>query len=231
AAELAAVAGTDGCHFFNPFSTGIAANALTGAANPNYAGANNPLGLSLEPGAGLINDASTLGDFYTIMHRQANTSLWVADVVASGQTGVQLGGGEVSFALGAQYRRDSYVRAYSAANNLAVYPCPGSVLDPAATCTPQVGAVGFLGSNRDVAVANAVWALFGEVRLPLADRIQAQLSARYEDHGTAGSTFDPQARIRIALTDWLAIRGGAGTTFRGPPPQNTLSDLVTLTFI
>jgi iron complex outermembrane receptor protein len=105
------------------------------------------------------------------------------------------------------------------------------VLDAAATCSPEVGAVGFLGSNRDVAVASDVWALFGEVRLPITDRVQAQLSARYEDYGMAGSTFDPQARIRIELTDWLAIRGGAGTTFRGPPPQNTLSDLVTLTFI
>ncbi|OJU60246.1 MAG: hypothetical protein BGO08_02185 [Altererythrobacter sp. 66-12] len=230
-AELAAVAGTNGCHYFNPFSTGIAANALTGAANPSYAGAGNPLGLSLEPGAGLVNDASTLGDFYTVMHRQANTSLWVADLVASGLTGLELPGGEVGFAVGAQYRRDGYRRTYSAANNLDVYPCPGSVLDPAATCDPEVGAVGFLGANRDVQVSSDVWALFGEVRLPISDRVQAQLSARYEDHGLAGSTFDPQARVRIELTDWLAIRGGAGTTFRGPPPQNTLSDLVTLTFI
>jgi iron complex outermembrane receptor protein len=230
-AELAAVAGTDGCHFFNPFSTGIVGNALTGAANPNYAAVNNPLGLSLAPGAGLINDASTLDDFYTIMHRRANTSLWVADVVASGQTGLELGGGEVGFAIGAQYRRDGYSRSYGAANNLDVYPCPGSVLDPAATCNPQVGAVGFLGSNRDVTVASDVWALFGEVRLPITRRMQAQLSARYEDYGMAGSTFDPQARLRIELTDWLAARGGVGTTFRGPPPQNTLSDLVTLTFI
>ena len=67
---------------------------------------------------------------------------------------------------------------------------------------------------------------------PVGERIDLQLSARYEDYGgTVGSTFDPQARVRIELTDWLALRGGAGTTFRGPPPQNLYADLVILTFI
>jgi len=232
AQQLAAVAGTGGCHFFNPFSTGIAANAVTGAANPNYAGASNPLGLSLAPGAGLINDASTLDDFYTIIQRKANTRQWVGDVVLSGASGVALPGGEVDFAIGAQYRRDGYARSYSANNNLDAFPCAGSVLDPAATCNPQTGPIGFLGSNRDVDVTGGVWAVFAELQLPVTDFIQAQLSARYEDYGgTIGSTFDPQVRVRAELTDWLALRGGMGTTFRGPPPQTVSSDLVILTFI
>ncbi len=100
AAELAAVAGTDGCHYFNPFSSGIAANAITGQANPNYAGTSNPLGFSLAPGAGLINDASTVDDFFTVIQRKANTSQWVGDLTLSGMTGLELGGGEVSFAVG-----------------------------------------------------------------------------------------------------------------------------------
>ena len=231
-AQLAAVAGTNGCHFWNPFSTGISANAVTGQVNPNYAGISNPLGLSLVPGAGLINDASTADDFFTVINRRANTAQLVADLVLSGGAGLMLPGGEAQFALGGQYRRDSYERLYSANNNLDVYPCPGSVLDPAATCTQQTGPIGFLGSNHDVSVSNDVVALFGEVQLPLAESIQAQISARYEDYGVGGgSTFDPQARIRFQLTDWLALRGGVGTTFRGPPPQNTGADLVILTLI
>ncbi len=231
-AELAAVAGTGGCHFFNPFSTGIAANTVTGQANPNYAGTSNPLGFDLRPGAGLINDASVVDDFYTIIQRKANTRQWVGEVVLSGLTGIDLGGGEVSFALGAQYRHDRYARTYGATNNLDAFPCAGSILDPAASCTPETGPIGFLGSNRNVDVSEDVWALFAELQVPIGERIQAQLSARYEDYGGAvGSTFDPQARVRIELTDWLALRGGAGTTFRGPPPQNLYSDLVILTFI
>lgn len=231
-AELAELAGTGGCRFFNPFSPGIAANALTGEANPNYAGTTNPAGLSLTPGAGLINDAAVVDDFYTIIQRRATTRQWVGDLVLSGSIGVALGGGELGFALGAQYRRDGYARSYGASNNLEAFPCAGSIVNRAATCSPETGPIGFLGSNRDVDVTGDVWALFGELQVPLTDRIQAQFSARYEDYGgTIGSTFDPQARIRIELTDWLALRGGAGTTFRGPPPQTVSSDLVILTFI
>jgi iron complex outermembrane receptor protein len=231
-AQLAAVAGQGGCHFFNPFSTGIAGNAITGEANPNYAGGSNPLNFSLTPGAGLINDASTLDDFYTVISRRANTRQWVGDVVLSGDTGVRLPGGEASFALGGQFRNDRYSRSYGATNNLAAFPCPGSVLNPAATCTPEVGPIGFLGANRDATVAREVWAAFGELRLPVTERIEAQLAARYEDYGgSIGSTFDPQVRVRAELTDGLAVRGGLGTTFRGPPPQNTSADLVVPTLI
>lgn len=231
-AQLAAVAGTNGCNFFNPFSSGIAANAITGQPNPNYAGASNPLGFSLAPGAGLINDASTVDDFYTIIQRKANTSQWVGDVVLSGATGIDFGGGDVGFAVGVQYRNDSYARFYGATNNLDVYPCAGSILNPAATCNPETGPIGFLGSNRNVDVSEDVWALFAELQVPIGDRVDLQLSARYEDYGgTVGATFDPQARVRIEVTDWLALRGGAGTTFRGPPPQNLYADLVILTFI
>jgi iron complex outermembrane recepter protein len=232
AAQLAAVAGKNGCNFFNPFSTGIEANAITGQANPNFAGTSNPRGFSLTPGAGLINDASTVDDFFTVIQRKANTSQWVGDLTLSGLTGLELGGGEVSFAVGGQYRYDSYARTYGDTNNLDVYPCAGSILNSAATCNPQTGPIGFLGSNRNVDVNEDVWALFGELQIPVTERIQAQLSARYEDYGgTVGATFDPQARVKIELTDWLALRGGVGTTFRGPPPQNLYSDLVILTFI
>lgn len=232
AEELAAVAGTGGCHFYNPFSTAIRANAITGQVNPNYAGASNLLDLSLTPGAGLINDASTVDDFFTVINRRANTSQWVADVVLSGGSGLQLPGGEAKFALGAQYRRDSYERLYSDNNNLDVYPCPGSILDANATCAQQTGPIGFLGSNHNVAVDSDVLAVFGELQLPITDRLLAQLSARYENYGgTVGSTFDPQARVRFEVTDWLALRGGVGTTFRGPPPQNINADLVILTLI
>jgi iron complex outermembrane receptor protein len=231
-AQLAAVAGTGGCTWFNPFSTGVPGNALTGTANPNFAGIGSPAGLSTEPGAGLVNDVATIGEFYNIWGRVANTQQWVGELVLSGSSGVMLPGGEIDFAAGAQYRKDRYARRYEGGNNLDLFPCPGSVLDPNATCNPETGALGFIGSNRDVTVSGDVGAVFGELRLPVTDRILAQLSARYEDYGAnGGSTFDPQARIRFELTDWLVLRGGAGTTFRGPPPQNALADLVVLTFI
>lgn len=232
ASELAAVAGTNGCSYFNPFSTGVPGNAITGAANPDFAGEGSPVGLDLTPGAGLVNDVATIGDFYNVWDRTADTRQWVADLVISGGSGVTLPGGEVQFAAGAQYRANRYARTYEGGNDLDLFPCPGSALDPVASCASETGALGFIGSGRNVSVFNEVGALFAELQLPVTKGVQAQIAARYENYGGAvGSTFDPQFRVRAELTDWLALRGGIGTTFRGPPPEAIAADLVILTFI
>ncbi|MCA1661641.1 MAG: TonB-dependent receptor plug domain-containing protein [Novosphingobium sp.] len=199
AAQLAALAGTNGCTFFNPFSTSIQSNPVTGQVNPNFAGTRNPAGFSLTPGAGLVNDLDTIGTFFRQdLNTRALTRQWVGDVVLSGQSGFSLPGGEVGFAVGGQYRKNYYARTYSPINNLDFFPCPGTPLNPAATCTPQTGALGFLGTNRNIRSDADVWAAFAELQLPITDAIQAQLSARYEDYGGAvGSTFDPQARVKV----------------------------------
>ncbi|MFC4294874.1 TonB-dependent receptor plug domain-containing protein [Novosphingobium tardum] len=232
AAQLAALAGTNGCTYFNPFSTAVQMNAVTGATNPAYAGSRSTNGLSLTPGAGLINDLATIDQFFVDSSTQANTSQWVADAVLSGETGINLPGGAVGFALGGQYRTNKYSRIYGGVGNLRDYPCPGTPLNPAAVCSPQTGAQGFLGTNFNAFAKSDVYAVFAELQLPITDAIQAQLSARYEDYGgNVGSTFDPQARIKIQLTDWLAIRGGAGSTFRGPPAQQLKGNLTSLQVI
>lgn len=232
-AQLAAVAGTNGCTFFNPFSTAVAINPVTGQTNPNFAGARPTNGLSTAPGAGLINDVATFDTFFRDdIESTTITNLWVGDVVLSGQSGINLPGGEVGFAIGGQYRRNTYSIAYSPINNLAINPCPGTPLNPAATCNPQTGALGFLGTNLDRAVKGDVWAAFAELQLPIFDALQVQLSARFEDYGgNVGSTFDPQARAKFQITDWLALRGGVGTTFRGPPPQSLFGNVTSLQII
>lgn len=232
ATQLAALAGTNGCTYWNPFSTAVQANAVTGQTNPNYAGARSTNGLSTTPGAGLINDIGTLDWMFQSPNTQAFTTQLVADAVLSGQTGLTLPGGEVGFALGVQYRRNTYSRRYNDVSNLAVNPCPGTPLNPSATCTPQTGALGFLGTNRNGDSNGDVYAAFAELQVPVTDAFNVQLSARYEDYGGAvGSTFDPQARAKFQMTDWLAIRGGVGTTFRGPPSQSLAGNLTSLQII
>lgn len=231
-AQLATLAGTSGCTFWNPFSTAVQANAVTGQVNPNYAGSRNTAGLSITPGAGLINDQATLDWMFQTPRTQAFTTQFVGDAVISGQTGLMLPGGEVGFALGAQYRKNTYKRRYNTISNLDFNPCPGSPLNPAATCSPQTGALGFLGTNRNGDSEGDVFATFAELQLPVTDAFNVQLSARYEDYGGAvGSTFDPQARAKFQVTDWLAIRGGLGTTFRGPPSQSLEGNLTSLQII
>lgn len=232
AQQLAAAAGTGGCAYFNPFSTGVPANAVDGLANPNFAGNGARLGLSTTPGAGLVNDLATIGNFYRVSARTADTTQMVVDAVVSGESGIMLPGGPVQFAVGAQLRHDRYARTFGGGGNLDAFPCPGSVLNPAATCMPETGALGFIGAGRDFAVSDDVRAVFTEWQLPLTDRLSMQLSARYEAYADGGpDTFDPQVRLRWQAAEWLVLRGGVGQTFRGAPPNQTSADLVSLTFI
>ena len=232
AAQVAALAGTNGCTFFNPFSTAVAANGVSGVANPNYAGTRNPAGYNLTPGAGLINDLATFDNFFRTTRTAYDTHLFVGDLVLSGRTGIHLPGGEVAFAVGGQYRRNFYSVNYNADSNLAVNPCPGSPLNAAATCSPQTGALGFLGTNRNFTTTGDVKAAFAELQLPVFDALNIQLSARYEDYGgNVGSTFNPQGRAKLQVLPWLALRGGAGSTFRGPPTQQLQGNLTALQII
>ncbi|RHW16643.1 TonB-dependent receptor [Sphingomonas gilva] len=231
-AQLAALAGQNGCLFFNPFSTAVQVNPVTGDTNPNYAGTRNPAAFSLTPGAGLINSKEVFDYFFVDSQTTTETELFVGDLVLSGQTGIELPGGQVGFAIGGQYRKEYFSTAYGNNNNLAVNPCPGSVLDPNAVCPQQTGALGFLGTNNARQLSQDIKAAFVEIQAPITDAINLQLSARYEDYGgLIGSTFDPQGRIRFQLTDWLALRAGAGTTFRGPPIAATNGSIVSLQII
>ena len=230
--QLAALAGTNGCTFFNPFSTAVAGNPVTGAVNANYAGTRNPAGFNLTPGAGLVNDQATFDNFFRTTRSDTNTQLLVGDIVLSGKTGLRLPGGDLAFAVGAQYRKNSYAIRYNDDSNLAVNPCPGSPLDPNAICTQQTGALGFLGTNRNRSLSSEVYAFFGELQAPVTDTLNLQFSARYENYGgTVGSTFNPQGRLRWQVTPWLALRGGAGTTFRGPPAENLGGNVTSLQII
>lgn len=231
-AQLAALAGTNGCTYFNPFSTAIARNPVTGQVNANFVGTRGPAGVNLTPGAGVVNDLATIDNFFRTTRSDTDTQLIVADVVLSGQSGIRLPGGEISFAVGGQYRGDRYAVRYNADANLDVNPCPGSPLAPNAICTQQTGALGFLGTNRDRTISGSVFAVFGELQAPITDTLNAQFSARFEDYGgRTGSTFNPQGRLRWQATDWLAFRAGAGTTFRGPPPQNLDGQVTSLQVI
>ncbi len=230
--QIAALAGTNGCTFYNPFSTAVQMNPVTGQTNPNFAGSRNTNGLSTVPGAGLVNDLPTFDLFFRQKRTQIETQLLVGDVTLSGHIPVRLPGGEVGFAVGGQFRKNYYKIAYNNDGNLAVNPCPGSPLNPSATCNPQTGALGFLGTASDRRLSNDIYAVFGELQLPITDNINAQVSARYEDYGGAvGSTFNPQGRLRFQVTNWLALRGGAGTTFRGPPPSALNGNITSLQII
>ena len=186
-------AGTGGCEYYNPFSNAIPANAVTGTANPNYV-------------AGLENSV-TLADWITDPSLTiANTDLLVFDGVLSGQSNVQAAGGSVGWAAGVQVRRESYKVEPSALTDLAVTPGPGGT-----------GPYSFLAGTTATDEDQTIFAVFGELQIPLFDNVDIQAAVRYEDYGgDIGSTFDPKVAAKWTINDNFALRGSAQTSFKGP---------------
>ena len=160
--------------------------------------------------------------------------MYVAEGSISGSTGFNLPGGDVKFAVGGQYRYTWLETRYGPNSNIAQNPCRSRPItgntNPAACSGGSApnGAYAFLGTSRNSILQGGIYAVFGELQLPILDSLNAQLSARYEDYGgQTGSTFNPQARLRFQATPWLAFRGGIGTTFRGPTLSNLANDRVT----
>lgn len=212
--------GANGCLWLNPFGNAAVANAATGDVNSQ---ANGP-----------ANTAELANWLFVPGTTSIDTELWVGEASLNGGTGINLPGGEVRFGLGAQYRKTSLRSRNGTNNNLAAMPCRESPLngntDPAACAGGRAptGAFGFLGSNYDSDLNGDVWAVYAEAQVPVFDTLDLQLAARFEDYGRGiGSTFDPHIRARWQVTEWLALRGGIGTTFRAPSLNNTQTGSIT----
>lgn len=75
----------------------------------------------------------------------------------------------------------------------------------------------FVGGGAEMDESQDVYALFGELAIPLAENFEAQLALRYEDYGSQiGDTIDPKVALLWTANDKVAFRGSMSTTFRAP---------------
>lgn len=216
-----ATGGTPGvgpCMYFNPFGSGIARNPLTGQVNPN-----NTAALS----AG-NNDRGLIEWFFPLTENVYTSRIVVTDFSLTGDTPIELGGGAIAWAVGAQYRDNKYNAEINSFGDINEFPCINSPDYGVTDCAVRTGPLAFLGSAADSQLASNQYALFGELQVPFSDAFNMQIAARFEDYGGAiGSTFDPKISAKWQVVDGLALRGSAGTTFRGPALVSTVNGSVT----
>jgi len=194
--------GLNNCLWFNPFSTAIQANAVTGTVNPQFTAANSAQVLDF-----ILEDSFTEQEY----------KLTVVEGVLDGQLPIELGDGPIGWAFGGQYREEQYDRTYNDIANLNINPCIATVTTGTTTCAQPVGVLGFLAGSRPLDAKQDIYAVFGEVSLPFTETFNASLAARFEDYGgDIGSTFDPKLAARWQVAGPLALRGSISTTFRGP---------------
>ena len=85
-------------------------------------------------------------------------------------------------------------------------------------CSSPTGVAAFLAASDNERTSRSVYAMFGELAVPLTEDIDIQLALRYEDYGgNIGSTLDPKFAANWRATDTLSVRGSISTTFRAPP--------------
>ena len=135
--------------------------------------------------------------------------------------GWSLGGGAVKWAAGLQYRNIAFNETDSEYADRTQVPCLNSPLNipTADICTPTPNSpLGLSAAFAPTDISTDIYAGFGEVVLPFTERSNVTLGARYEDYGSdGGSTFNPQVRGKLQVTDWLAVRASGSTAFRAPP--------------
>ncbi len=203
------VAGEGACEYYNPFSNAIPAGSINGEANPQF----NPD----------LENSLTLADWMTDGGVEGTTTneLYVLDAVISGQSNVQAAGGSVGWAAGAQVRHETREGSPTDLTNLNITPGPGGT-----------GAFSFLAgtvpSDRD----QTIYAVFGELQIPLFENVDVQVATRFEDYGgEIGSTFDPKVAAKWQVNDNLALRGSAQTSFKGPTLNQIDGVATTLQFV
>ncbi|MCA0903028.1 TonB-dependent receptor domain-containing protein [Qipengyuania aquimaris] len=209
--------GANGCVYFNPFVNAGPGNPTLDISNPFYV-----------PGA---ENSEDLVRWLQVRNGTVEEEIQVVfDAVLSGPTGVELGGGPLAFAVGAQYRKNDYrTDPINDESNLDINPC---FIEGDQSCvgttTEGVGPFIFLGGFRPARLSQDVYALFAEVNAPVTDRLELAGAIRFEDYGSPiGSTINPKGSIRFEATDWLTLRGSLGTTFRGPLAVNVAPNSVT----
>jgi outer membrane receptor protein involved in Fe transport len=220
-----AAAGTNGCYYWNPFSTSFKGQPVLGLSNPNYiAGQENSKELTrwlFDPRASdTINSDVTL------------------DAVLSGSSGLDLPGGPLGWAMGVQYRHmESHIEDPNDPLFAGTQPCPWpsnftGVNGAGSTPMPQVPA-----SNTDAAyrgcglsdspyiifatqtpasVARGQMSVFGELQIPVLDTLNFQVGGRHEefDGGLKADVWKVAGKWDV----WgpLSLRGSYGTNYLAP---------------
>ena len=172
---------------------------VSGAWNPFGTRLTDPTLISPKDGVSVAaNSDDVFAQFSGTRFDEALVRQTVFETSISGTTGIQLGGGPVSLAFGAQYR------------DVLLEDIPDEAF--------QTGENRLLETVPEVFGEQDVWALFGEANLPITDWLNAQVAVRFEDYGEeeGGDTIDPKIAIKADVSDQVALRGSFGTSFQAP---------------
>jgi iron complex outermembrane receptor protein len=198
--------GQGGCLWFNPFANAYPGNPALGLTNPFF-------------NSNVQNSTEVLDWMHIQLVADTYTELAVGEVVFNGTAPITLPGGDIGWAVGAQWRYDRLQVNAPDFYDINSAPCVDSLPygDGLPSCTGGTGAYTFYSALQELDIDRNVKSLFAEVKVPLLDNLEINGAIRFEEYGGAvGSTTNPRISVRWQPFDFLALRGSAGTTFRAP---------------
>ncbi len=204
-----AEAGKNGCLYLNPFASSYATNHVFGQANPRHIPGNE---IPAELAAWLYDER----------HEESVNHNLTFDALASGGTPLNLPGGMVAWAAGAQWRQaENRDQVFGPFMDPGEMPCQWPGQRPGqGGCPPGDGEspFWFFAGNNPNKSDQQQYSYFGELQVPVLDNFGVQLAVRREEFPRAGlgatvykvaGKWDP--------FDWLALRGSFGTNYETPP--------------
>jgi iron complex outermembrane recepter protein len=138
------------------------------------------------------NPSSVLSAVAPTLHAKDTSELDFFEFNASRPV-YKLQGGDMSLALGGEY----------------IYR---SINSPAATTSDGLA----LGSNAFVSGNQTNTSLYAELNAPVLKNLELDASVRGDHYDTSSGAVTEQGKFKWTVTDWVAIRGTAGTGFRAP---------------
>jgi outer membrane receptor protein involved in Fe transport len=230
-----AAAGKNGCMWWNPFASSFQGQPVRGLANPSHV-------------AGSENSADLTRWLFDPRATETITNDLTVDLVFNGKSGIQLPGGELSWAAGAQGRhfmsrqniddpiyngtvQCEWPHGTTSANGPGSLPMDANPLpttDPNFRgCTPDApGPFVLFAPTIPASHSRTQYSLFGELEIPLLDNVDVQLAARHEEFsgGLSATVYKVAGKWNV----WgpLSLRGSYGTNYQTPPVGTTPGQVV-----
>jgi outer membrane receptor protein involved in Fe transport len=162
------------------------------------------------------NPQSSIDPFLVSASRDVTTTLTAIDFKASRPDLFSMPAGEVGVALGVEIRSEDLDE-----NNSSIFDGSTPYIDPLDTSLLP-GEVTNLSSlegssvRPDVAADRDVTSVYAEFLIPLAETLDAQIAARYENFSDVGNITRPKLSLSWRPTEWLQFRGAYSEGFRAP---------------
>ncbi|GAA0853008.1 TonB-dependent receptor domain-containing protein [Aliiglaciecola litoralis] len=142
------------------------------------------------------NSQSVIDSFTAREEIDSVSNLEVVEAFVSTEL-FDMDGGAAGLAFGAQYRYQDLTQDYDALANQDRFA--------------------FVIGNPDIYGEQDVYAVFGELALPVTEDLDIQIALRYEDYGgTTGDTLDPKLAFSWRVSEDFSLRGSISTSFRAP---------------